>query len=84
MSTPKWKLILCSRKFWAALIGVVFVIVKAYNPNFPINADQLTSLVVILVGYIFGTALEEGMSSGRVSVPDNPTGGTSSQKGPME
>jgi uncharacterized membrane protein len=54
MSTPKWKLIFSSRKFWAALIGIVFVIVKAYNPGFPVNADQLTQLIVILVGISLG------------------------------
>ena len=40
-------------------------------PNFPVSEDQLTALVVILVGYIFGTAVEDGLTSGRPSIPDN-------------
>ena len=55
----KLALLFASRKFWAALIGLVLIIVKAYRPDFPLTADQLTGIVVVLVGYILGTAVED-------------------------
>lgn len=47
-----------SRKFWAALFGVLLMVVKAYNPDFPLGEEQLTEVTYILVAYIVGTALE--------------------------
>ena len=55
---PKLKALLTSRKFWAAVVGLVVIGVKAYRPDFPLTADQITALVVLIVGYIFGTAIE--------------------------
>ena len=55
----KLKLLLTSRKFWAALIGLVLIVVKAYRPDFPLQNDQLTAIVVVLVGYIMGTAIQD-------------------------
>ena len=49
--------LISSRKFWAALIGLVMIIVKAYNPNFPITEDQINAAVAILISYIVGTAI---------------------------
>jgi hypothetical protein len=57
----KLKLLLSSRKFWAALVGLVFMILKAWRPDFPLDADQLAGIIVILVTYILGTALEDGL-----------------------
>ncbi|MGI6260137.1 MAG: hypothetical protein ACOYKC_09810 [Anaerolineaceae bacterium] len=57
----KLKLLLSSRKFWAALIGLVFMILKAWRPDFPLDADQLAGIIAILVTYILGTALEDGL-----------------------
>jgi hypothetical protein len=54
-------MLLKSRKFWAALIGLVMIVVKAYSPQFPFDEGQVTAFVVLLVGYIFGTAIEDGM-----------------------
>ena len=71
MDIPKWKLILGSRKFWAAVVGIAFVVIKNYVPNLPISEEQMIGLVVIVVGYIFGTALEDGLSSGKPGTPDN-------------
>jgi hypothetical protein len=59
----KLKALLTSRKFWAAVVGLVVVSVKAYRPDFPITADQLIALVVVIVGYIFGTAIESGLQA---------------------
>ena len=60
VSAPsKWMLLLTSRKFWAALIGLAMIITKAFRPDFPITEDQITGIVVVLVGYILGTAVED-------------------------
>ena len=55
----KLKALLASRKFWAALIGLVLIVVKAYKPDFPISEDQATTIVYILMAYIVGTAIED-------------------------
>ena len=50
--------LLKSRKFWAALVGVVLVAVKAFKPDFPLTEEQLTNVVYVLVAYIIGTGIE--------------------------
>lgn len=57
----KLKLLLSSRKFWAALVGLVVMILKAWHPDFPLDPDQLAGIIAILVTYILGTALEDGL-----------------------
>jgi len=57
----KFKILLSSRKFWAASIGLIFMVIKAWKPDFPLEADQLAGIVAILVTYILGTALEDGL-----------------------
>ena len=58
----KFKLLLGSRKFWAALIGLTLVIIKIFRPDFPLEPDQLTAVVWVLVAYILGTGIEDGLS----------------------
>lgn len=58
----KLKVLLRSRKFWAALIGLMMLIVKAYAPSFPLSEDQITEVVTLLVAYVLGTALEDGLA----------------------
>ncbi len=58
----KFKQLLGSRKFWAALIGLVLVVIKAWRPDFPLAEEQLTSVVYVLVAYILGTGIEDGLS----------------------
>jgi len=58
----KFKLLLGSRKFWAALVGLVLVIIKAYEPDFPLDGDQLTGVITVIVAYILGTGIEDGLS----------------------
>jgi hypothetical protein len=58
----KFKLLLSSRKFWAALVGLILVIVKAWKPDFPIEEAELTSVIYVLVAYILGTGIEDGLS----------------------
>ena len=57
----KFKQLLGSRKFWAAFIGLGLIIVKAWDPEFPLAEEQLTGIVWVLVAYITGTALEDGL-----------------------
>ncbi len=58
----KLKQLLSSRKFWAALIGLVLIIIKAWQPEFPLAEEQLTGVVYVLVAYILGTGIEDGLS----------------------
>jgi len=58
----KFKQLLGSRKFWAALIGLALIIVKVFKPDFPLEADQITGIVYVLVAYILGTGIEDGLS----------------------
>jgi uncharacterized membrane protein YdjX (TVP38/TMEM64 family) len=59
----KWKQLLTSRKFWAALIGLIFVVIKAFYPDFPLQGEEVIGLLTVLSVYIFGTALEDGLSA---------------------
>jgi uncharacterized membrane protein HdeD (DUF308 family) len=47
-----------SRKFLATVAGLIVVVVQAYNPEFPVKADQLTELFLILGGIILGSGAE--------------------------
>ena len=58
----KVKQLLGSRKFWASLIGLVLLVVKAWDPEFPLAEEQLTGIVYVLVAYILGTGIEDGLS----------------------
>lgn len=55
----KFLALLKSRKFWAAVVGLVvaFVGVRA-----DVDAAALTSAVLVIVTYILGTALEDGLA----------------------
>jgi hypothetical protein len=54
----KLKGVFKSRKFWAAIAGLVVVMVKGLDPNFPLSEDQVTLVIGTLGAYILGTALE--------------------------
>ena len=58
----KGKQLLGGRKFWAALIGLVLVVVKVWRPDFPLEEEQLVSVGYVLVAYILGTGIEDGLS----------------------
>jgi uncharacterized membrane protein len=49
-----------SRKFWAAFIGTVFVLLDELVPAFPLDAEQVTNIVFVLVAYIIGVAIDDG------------------------
>lgn len=48
-----------SRKFWAALVALVLIIVRAFDPEFPLDEELLTKVVWIVVAYIVGTGIED-------------------------
>ena len=56
----KLLLLLRSRKFWATVIAIGFI---ALGPRAGIEQHELTAAVVTIVGYILGTALEDGLRS---------------------
>lgn len=58
----KLKQLLGSRKFWAALVGLALMLVKAWQPDFPLEAEPLAGLLAVLAAYILGTALEDGLA----------------------
>ncbi|MBV6343566.1 hypothetical protein [Candidatus Magnetobacterium casense] len=55
-----WRGILQSRKFWAALIGFVLLILNGFGILLPevLSADTLIWFAVLLGTYISGVALE--------------------------
>ncbi len=55
--------LLTSRKFWAAVVGLALVIIRAYSPQFPLQEDELTRILAVLVAYILGTAVEDGLGA---------------------
>ncbi len=57
----KLKELLTSRKFWAALVGLIIVVVKAFRPDFPITDQQITDVIYLLVAYIVGTGIQAGL-----------------------
>ena len=54
--------ILRSRKFWAALIGVLYSFIYVIWPDFPIPEESVIGVVATLVSYILGVAIEDGLS----------------------
>lgn len=60
-SQPKSKLlgVFRSRKFWAALIGLAFVLIEQLVPDFPLDQEQVTNIVYMLVAYIIGVAVDD-------------------------
>ena len=61
----KFLLLLSSRKFWAALVGLAMVTLTHYVPDFPVAEDQILALVLVIVSYILGTAVEDGLTHTR-------------------
>lgn len=57
----KLEMLLKSRKFWAALVGLLLVVVKGFYPDLPLDDEMVTNLIYILIAYITGTAIEDGL-----------------------
>ncbi|MAT42271.1 MAG: hypothetical protein CL609_08020 [Anaerolineaceae bacterium] len=61
----KWKMLLVSRKFWAAVVGLVVILIKNWQPDFPIEPELLSNMIAVIVAYIMGVAVEDGLRSVR-------------------
>ena len=48
-----------SRKFWAALVAITIVLA---GPAAGLSEDCITKVTITVVGYILGTALEDGLA----------------------
>ena len=76
----KFKGLFKSRKFWAAVIGLVMLVVKQFVPDFPVEEGQLTNFVYIIVAYIMGVALEDGLMSSQSPANAPPHAGMTVQE----
>lgn len=56
----KFVQLLKSRKFWATVIALAFVIILAIDPNFPLEEEQVVSVVALLASYVIGVGIEGG------------------------
>lgn len=59
--------LLKSRKFWAALVGLALIVLRAFKPDFPLDEEAVTNLVYVLIAYILGTAIEDSGAGASVS-----------------
>ena len=55
----KFNYLIKSRKFWAAVLAAALVLGSVYMPGFPLNQDQVSKLIFVLIAYILGTAIED-------------------------
>lgn len=58
----KWKVLLASRKFWAALVGLVFLVIQHFDASFNVPEVETVAFVSVLAAYILGVALEDGLA----------------------
>ena len=57
----KWKLLLGSREFWAAVVGLAFLVIRNFDPTFAVPETETIAFVSVLAAYILGVALEDGL-----------------------
>jgi uncharacterized membrane protein len=57
--------LLDSRKFWAALVGVVAVIAEAYGKTF--SQDELVGLILIVVSYMVAIAINPTVDGSKIA-----------------
>lgn len=55
---PKLYALLTSRKFYAALVGILMIIVENFAPEFPLTEEQVSNIVILLAAYILGAGIE--------------------------
>lgn len=60
-----WQQVLKSRKFWAALVGLVYSVIAVYAPQFPLSEEAAANGAAVLAAYILGVALEDGLRGNR-------------------
>lgn len=54
--------VLKSRKFWASIVAIAFVLLKEFAPQLNLDEATVNGLVATIVAYVLGTALEDGLS----------------------
>ena len=59
----KLKAVLGSRKFWATIVGLGFMFLKSARPDFPLDEEQVTQVIYVLMAYTLGTAIESGLEN---------------------
>lgn len=57
----KWKMLVGSRKFWATVVGLLFLVIKNFDPTFDVPENETIAFVSVLAAYILGVALEDGL-----------------------
>lgn len=62
IDTTKKLSILRSRKFWAAVVGLIYSFIYWIWPDFPIPEESVVGVVATVISYILGVALEDGLS----------------------
>lgn len=69
-----WAGVLQSRKFWAAFIGFIFLILDGFGVLLPagLGQDQILVIVVTLAGYISAVAFQVPPPPPIEDEPDNP------------
>lgn len=55
----KFVALLKSRKFWAAILGIVVLFV---GERAGLGTEQLTEAVAVVIAYILGVSLEDGLT----------------------
>ena len=55
----KWIQLIGSRKFWAAVVGMVLVVIRTAFPDFPLEDESLIVMLSVLAAYILGVAIED-------------------------
>jgi hypothetical protein len=48
-----------SRKLWAAMVGLAFLCLKQFRPDFPLTEEQLYQVVALLATYILGVGISD-------------------------
>jgi hypothetical protein len=48
-----------SRKFWAAVAGLILIVVQQFMPDFPLDAEAVTNVIYVVVAFIIGSGLED-------------------------
>jgi uncharacterized membrane protein len=56
-----WSAALKSRKFWAAIVGALFVLLHSYYPTLALDETQVEQLVWVFVAFIGGVGLTDRM-----------------------
>ncbi|MBU2177490.1 MAG: hypothetical protein KJ556_20550 [Gammaproteobacteria bacterium] len=54
------KALLQDKKFWAALVGLVMVVVSAVNPEFKLDEAALVAAIVMFISYVLSVGIDPG------------------------